>query len=315
MLFRSNINTRINTGTLYQQKGDYRTAIKAYESVLILYPNNVNALLYRAQCFDKLGDTKVAQDGYQKVLALDPDNSYIKAQIVENAKKTMTPQDFVAYVNTNVSQDLNPSDIIYNYAIELHKAGKINDALFLYQSAINANPQNPEIYVNMALAQAQENLYDGALQTLNSAKAKFPNDTTVASTIKNITGMKTDNLLSKAAEAYNKKDYQTAINTYLTVTPATVDTILGVATSYQEMGDRTNAITYYKKALELKPIDSDIAYAIACLYGEAEDYANTKEYLQKAIAYNKNNTQAIEYLQSIEDMEQSNLLNDAQRRG
>ncbi|MCM1339255.1 MAG: tetratricopeptide repeat protein [Muribaculaceae bacterium] len=307
----SNINTRINTGTLYQQKGDYRTAIKAYESVLILYPNNVNALLYRAQCFDKLGDSKVAQEGFQKVLALDPDNTYIKTQIVESAKKTMTPQEFVTYVNTKAPQGITPADTIYNYAIELHKAGKTDDALFMYQSAIKANPQLVEIYINMALAQAQQNKLEEALQTLNTAQAKFPNDETVASTLKDITNMKTDNLLAAAAKAYGKKDYKTAINTYLAIQPATIDTTLGIATAYQEMGDRANAITYYKKALELKPIDSDIAYAIACLYGEDEDYANAKEYLQKSIAFNKNNTQALDYLKSIEDMEQSNLLNDA----
>lgn len=307
----SNINTRINAGTLYQQKGDYRTAIKAYESVLILNPKNVNVLLYRAQCYEKLGDTKLAQEGYQKVLAIDPNNAYIKNQIIENAKKNMTAQQFVEYVNTNLTAEFKPSEVLYNYAIDLHKKGKINDALFMYQSAIKANAQVPEMYVNMALAQAQANKFDDALKTLQSAQTRFPNESTIAKTLKDISSMKTDNQLNIASEAYRKKDYKTAINTYLAVTPATADTMLGVASSYQEMGNRKKAIEYYKKALEFKPLDADIPYAIACLYGEEEDFVNAKEYLKKAIAFNKNNTQAIEYLQSIEEMDKSNLLNDA----
>lgn len=306
----SNVNTRINTGTLYQQKGDYRTAIKAYESVLIANPNNINAMLYRAQCYDKLGDSRIAQEGYQKVLALDPDNGFIKGQMIDNAKKTMTPQQFVEYVNTTMATH-NPSGILYDYAIELHKNGKIDESIYMYNCAIKANPELAEMYVNMALAQAQGNKFDEALNTLKIAQTKFPKDSTIASTVKNISSMKTDNQLNVAAEAFKNKDYKNAIRAYLAITPATVDTMLGVATAYQEAGDNKKAIEYYKKALELKPIDSDIAYAIACLYGENEDYVNTKEYLQKAIAYNKNNTQAIEYLQSIEDMEKSNLLNDA----
>ena len=126
----SNINTRINTGTLYQQKGDYKTAIKAYESVLILYPNNVNANLYRAQCYDKLGDSKIAQEGFKKVMALDPNNDYLKAQMVESAKKTMTPEQFVDYVNSNMA-NMNPADVLYDYAIELHKNGKIDNAIYV----------------------------------------------------------------------------------------------------------------------------------------------------------------------------------------
>ena len=212
----SNINTRINTGTLHQQKGDYRTAIKAYESVLILYPNNVNANLYRAQCYEKLGDTKIAQDGFKKVLALDPNNEIIKLQMLGNAKKTMQPEEFITYVKTNMST-MNPGGIIYDYAIELHKENKLPQALFMYNEAIKIDDKNPEIYVNLALAQAQGNDFDGALKTLEDAKAKFPQNSTIVSTSKNIASMQTDNLLAKAAEAYNNKEYETAIKYYSSI--------------------------------------------------------------------------------------------------
>jgi len=306
----SNTNTRINTGTLYQQKGDYRTAIKAYESVLILYPNDVNANLYRAQCYDKLGENKTAQEGYRKVLELDPDNEYIKSRLVDTAKKTMTASAFIDYVNKNMT-NMQPADIIYDYAIELHKAGKIEDSITMYNEAIRLNPKNSEIYVNKALAQAQGNKYDDAETTLKAASAAFPKDTTIASTLKNVQAMKLNRQLDKAAAAFKEKDYKNAASYYLLIQPATVDSMIGAATSYQELGDRAQAIEYYKKALALKPVDSDIAYYIACLYGEDEKYEDAKFYLQKAITFNKNNTQAIEYLKSIEENDRANLLNTA----
>lgn len=306
----SNINTRINVGTLYQQKEDYKTAIKAYDSVLILYPDNVNAILYRAQCFDKLGDTKIAQEGYKKVLAIDPDNSVIKQQMIDNVKKTSSPLQFVEYAKTNFS---NPSELVYDYAIELHKAGKIDDSVYMYNEAIKLAGANvePDMYVNLSLVQAQGGNYDGAISTLNMAKSKFPNDKNIKDTLANIGGMKTDNLIQKASEYYINKDFQNAITTYLSINPPTVNTILGIATSYQQLGDKDKAIEYYKKALELKPIDSDIAYYIAVLYGEKEDYISAKEYLQKSITFNRNNKDAISYLNSIEESEFSTLLNDA----
>lgn len=307
----SNINTRINTGTLYQQKGDYRTAIKAYESVLILYPDNVNANLYRAQCYDKIGETKIAQDAYKKVMELDPSNEYLKANMLENAKKTLAANEFIQYVNTNMAA-MDPSGILYDYAIELHKNGKIDEAITMYDAAIKSSKdEDPELYINMALAQAQGNNFDSALTTLQSAKNKFPKNAQIDTTVKNISSMKTDNQLNLASEAFNNKDYENAIKYYSSINPATVDTMIGVATSYQELGNKDQAIEYYKKALSLKPLDSDIAYYIACLYGEKEDYVSAKEYLQKSVAFNKNNTQAIEYLQSIEEADKSNLLNEA----
>lgn len=306
----SNINTRINTGTLHQQKGDYRTAIKAYESVLILHPNNVNANLYRAQCYDKLGETKIAQEGFKKVLALDPNNEYIKLQMLSNAKKTMEPEQFVTYVKTEMSS-MNPADIIYNYAMELHKENKLPQALYMYNEALKINSKSPEIYINLALAQAQGNDFETALKTLETAKIKFPQNSTIVATSKNISGMQADNWLTKAGEAYNNKDYETAIKYYSSIKPATANTMVGIASSYQELGNIDKAILYYENALKLKPVDSDIAYYIACLYGEKDNFDKAKEYLEKAITFNKNNTQAIEYLNSIEDANKSKLLDNA----
>ncbi len=304
----SNINTRINTGTLFQQKGDYRTAIKAYESVLILYPDNVNANIYRAQCLQKIGDDKAADEAFKKVLAIDPNNEMIKVYMVESAKKAMSPEQFVQYVNTNMA-DQNPADILYDYAIDLHKKEKLENSIYMYYAAIKAsNGKNPEMFVNLALAQAQGGKYDDAITTLQNAQKGYPDDSAIKDTLKNITAMKTDGIMNKAAAAYNNKDYKNAIKYYLQITPETADSMVGAASSYQELGDRKNAILYYQKALDIKRVDSDIAYYIACLYGEDEDYENAKIYLQRAIAFNKNNTQAIEYLKSIEETNRANNL-------
>lgn len=308
----SNITTRINVGTLYQQKEDYKTAIKAYETVLILYPDNVRAILYRAQCYDKLGDKKIADEGYKKVLMLDPDNQEIKELMLANIKKESTPAAFVQYVKTNFAQN-NPENIIYDYAIELHKDGKVTDAIAMYHEAITLADSNAdaEMFVNLALAQAQGKDYESAISTLNSANSKFSNNKSIKDALKNIKDMQTDTKLAKAAEYYKNQDYKNAISAYLEITPPTADTMLTIASAYQQLGDKENAIEYYKKALSLKPVDSNIAFYIASLYGEQENYVSAKDYLKKAIAFDKNNTQAIEYLKSIEEMETSNLLNEA----
>ena len=308
----SNINTRINVGTLYQQKGDYRTAIKAYESVLILYPDNVNANLYRAQCYEKLGDDKIAHEGYKKVLSIDPENSVIKSQMIETVKKAMPVQQFVDYIKTNYSQS-NPGDIIYDYAIELHKAKKTEDAIYLYKEALKLIPEKnqAQVYVNLALAMAQNKEYDEAVTTLKSAHEKFPVDKEISKNLKNIAEMKLNSLMDNAAQLYTEKKYKEAAAVYLSIIPQNVNSMIGAASCFQELGETDKAIEYYKKALELKPLDSDIAYYIAALYGEKEDYANAKEYLGKSIAFNKNNKQAVEYLHSIEEMDRGNMLNDA----
>ena len=293
----SNVNTRINVGTLYQQKGDFKTAITAYDSVLTIYPDNVLANLYKAQSLAAIGDDKKATELYKKVLTLDPGNKTAQNEMINMVRGTMTTAQFVDYIKKNNPQ--NASDILYNYALDLHKQNKLADSIAIYNEVIKLTPSNPEVYVNLAIAQGQNKNYDSALATLNSANTKFPNNSQVKDALKSIQAQSTDEKLASAAEYYNNKDYQNAVNEYLKIQPPTSDSMLGAASAYQNMNDIDNAIVYYKKALNLSPKNSDIAYYIGALYADKEDYTNAKTYTDKALVLNKDNKQAQELLESL----------------
>ena len=305
----SNVNTRLNVGTLYQQKGDYKTAVVAYDSVLILYPDNVQANLYKAQSLAALGENKAAQTYFKKVLSIEPDNEIALNEMFSSAKASMTPSQYVDYVKKNANS-IAATDILYNYALELHKQNKLEDAISVY-SEITKGSNNPEIFVNLAIAQSQMKNYDGALTTLNNAKSKFPDNSQIIDAIKNIQNENIASKFDKAAEYFNNQDYENAIKEYAKVQPPTADSMLGIASSYQNMDNRAKAIEYYQKALALKPADSDIAYYIGVLYAEDENNSAAEEYLKKSLSLNKNNQKATDYLKSIQQQNNANMLNEA----
>lgn len=305
----SNINTRINVGTLYQQKGDYRTAVVAYDSVLILYPDNIQANLYKAQSLAAQGENKEAQTYFKKVLHLDPGNKIATDELFSSARKSMSPMQYVDYVKKN-ADSAQVDDMLYSYALDLHKQNNLTDAIKVY-TEITKKSDNPEVFVNLAVAQSQMKNYPEALTTLENAKTKFPENTQIADAIKNIKAQDISAKFDRAAEFFNNKDYENAIKEYAKVDPPTSDSMLGIASAYQNTGNRELAIEYYKKALDLKPADSDIAYYIGVLYAEGEDYDSAQEYLKKSVALNKNNTKASEYLDSIISQLNTNSLNEA----
>ncbi len=156
------------------------------------------------------------------------------------------------------------------------------------------NSDNPELYANLALAFSQEKNYIEAQAVLNAAAIKFPTNAQIKSTTKTILSKSTDEKLASAASFYNMKNYEKAIEIYLQIEPQTAETMLGIASAYQNLEDNANAIEYYKKALKFKKNDTNIAYYIAALYVDDEDYTNAKIYTKYALSYDKNNKQAKE---------------------
>lgn len=305
----SNINTRINVGTLYQQKGDYRTAVVAYDSVLILYPDNIQANLYKAQSLAAQGENKSAQTYFKKVLSLDPNNEVAQNEMFNSAKASLSPSQFVDYVKKN-SNGANTNDILYNYALDLHKQNKLEDAITVY-SEITKNSTNPEVFVNLAIAQGQMNNYDNALMILNNANTKFPGNTQIQDAIKNITNQNVASKFDKAAEYFNNSDYENAIKEYAKIQPPTSDSMLGIASSYQNLGNNQKALEFYQKAFSLKPTDSDIAYYIGAIYAEQENWSAAEEFIKKSLQLNKNNEKAKMYLETILAQNNANMLNNA----
>ena len=305
----SNINTRINVGTLYQQKGDYKTAIIAYDSVLILEPDNINANIYKAQCKSALGDDKTAQEIYKKVLALDPGNQIILSDLFNSAKATMSVPDFIEYVTKN-SYGSDVTEMLYSYALDLHNQKKFDDAITIYKHLLSKDVTG-ETYINLAIAYTQQEKYNEALEILNTAHKKFPDNKLITKSIIDINDTLKNKQLDIAAEFYNNKDYAHAISEYMKINPPTVDTLLAIASAYQNMEDNTNAIEYYKKAFELNPTSSDIAYYVAALYADKEDWTNAETYADKAVLLNKNNQQATALLAEIKKQNVAKLLESA----
>ena len=281
----NNINTRLNVGTLFQQKKDYVKAIKSYDSILTLYPDNVQANLYKAQALSEMGNKKEALNLYKKVLSLDPANSIAKSEIVNVMQGALSPEEFIAYMNQH-SSDKTMQAMLYDYAYKLHKNNKIEDAISAYKATINANPSNVDAYVNLGICYAAQNDYDNALSILNNAKTKFPTNNLVLKTLQNVQNDSLSLVLASANESFQNKDYQKAIKQYQDIKPATEDSLIGIAASYQALENFDKAIEYYKKAENIANKNAEIPYYIGYLYSEKQNWHEAETYLKKSLALN-----------------------------
>ncbi len=306
----TNITTRLNVGTLYQQKKSYDSAIAAYDSILFLYPKNLQANLYKAQCLEAKGDKEQAIAGFQTVLSLDPTNKEVKSEILNIRKSSMTPAEFMDYMSRNAVDDKSALADMYNYALGLHKQNKLDDAITCYNEVLKLKTDNPEIYLNLAIAYKQKNDLAQAKQVLQGAKTKFPNNKPISDNLQALAQEATSGKFDEASNYYNGGDYQKALAAYQSIQPPSFDSLSGIAVCYKALSDDTQAIQSYQKALELTP-NSDVAYYIGVLYSEKENWYSSKIYLKKALTINPNNDKAKDLYQTVVEQLNIKLIDDA----
>lgn len=294
----TNVTTRLNIGTLYQQKQSYDAAIEAYNSILFLYPNHKEANLYKAECLAATGQKDQAIAGFKTVLGIDPTNKQAKSELFDLLKTTMTPDQVMAYLNQNFPQDKSAINDLYNYAIELHKQKKFDEAIAYYNQILTVKTDNPEIYINLAIAYEQKNNLAQAKQTLINAKARFPENKQINDKLSELAQMSIAGKFDEASQLYTGGNYQKALAAYQSVQPPSFDSLCGIAACYKGLNNNEQALEYYKKALELTP-NSDIAYYIGSMLAEKENWESSKVYLQKALSINPNNQNAKELIKSV----------------
>lgn len=294
----TNVTTRLNLGTLYQQKQSYDAAIAAYDSILFLYPDNLQANLYKAQSLAAKGDKDAANAAYKRVLSLDPANKEAKNQMFDLVKGSMTTAQLMDYMSKNAATDKNSINDMYDYAIELHKQKKFDDAITCYQQVLRLKADNPEVYINLAIAYQQKQDLVSAKQTLQQAKVRFPNNKQISDNLLAINQEAISGKFDEASKYYDSGDYQKALASYQSVQPPSFDSLSGIAACYKGLNNDAQALEYYKKAFNLKP-DSDVAYYIGVLYSEKENWLSSKTFLKKSLDLNPSNSKAKDLYQTV----------------
>ena len=306
-----NVNTKINIATLYQEQKKYDAALNAYNAILQIQPQNANIIVSKAQCLKELRRNEDAIASYKLALNIDPKNVAAKAQLFDLLKDTMPVEEVLNFLYKNVQNSPMDANSYYEFAYELHKANKIDDAIVYYLQTIKLDNKKIDAYINLSQAYRQKKDYNDAYGIIQKAKQLEPENELVKKQYELVAKEFATNNYNIASNAFQSGNYQKAITEYSKIIPATADSLLGIAASYQSLKDNVQAITYYKKAMELAPQNSDIPFYIASIYVNENQIEKAKEYVEIALSKNKLNTQAIELQEYINAKDAEKLLADA----
>jgi len=138
----------LNLGNYYAKNGKYEQAVREFKTALSLNPSSkIKALLYNnlANALAQSGRLEDVPLYYFKALAMYPDYKAARAnlqQIKNMVHRLSGPQ------NTQMKKK---TAAIYNKTgIRLKNEGKFNEALLHFQTALVFQPDNPNLYYNIA---------------------------------------------------------------------------------------------------------------------------------------------------------------------
>ena len=163
--------------------------------------------------------------------------------------------------------------------------------------------------MNIASIYRQEKNNEKVAETLSKANLLFPNNSKVQEMLSEYKEERTYNLIEKASNLYNKKDYNDAIITYKAIEKPDAEVYLGIGACYQAMERYDEAINNYKKALSMDSANPNVYYflGLACLY--KKDYNNSEMYLTRAKQLDDLNPDIQDAYKSLQFAKSEDLMN------
>ena len=270
-----------NLGALYEKKGNIKKALEYYERALLKNPNNVDTYYsFSELLLEEYIDVKRAEALLKKAIKIEPFFSkghtayaeflryYVKT--ADSDKEALERYDFA------ISNDPYYTESYAGKGWLLHKQDLKEEALASFNKSIEVNPFKPKPYY--FLAEYYEKGLEDQLKAEEFYFKAIEKDSFYLATYKGLVDLyNKNNQENKSLAVLNK------LATWNTEAPD-VWNLLG--NTYFAIGDYNNAISKYKKAIQ---VDSTYAKGftnLAYSFMKTGRYNEAAEKYKKAVLYN-----------------------------
>ncbi len=250
-------------GDEYYDKEEYDKSIEAYNHALEFDMNNV-------EIWNNLGHAY-----FNKALTMDQHNEAIK--LIEFS---------IEKHQDALKCDPNNLEAWYHLGIKYSIIEKYEESINAYKKAIKLDPDDHEIWCGLAEAHAMKGNRDEQLHSLEKALEINSND---------------HNIWRRLGSFYYyvRKDYKKALeslNESLKINSQDASTWILQGHVYRAKNEHNEAITMYKKAIEIEPNHQYHQQYLGIAYNQAKDYKNAIITFKNIIEKNPKNGSVWNYL-------------------
>lgn len=306
----SAINALFNLGNVAFKLLDFNDALKYYNKTISLQPNHFYALNNIANIYLEKADYDKAEIYFKKAISVSPEflealigltSTYLKSQKIDKARlsaqealrcypdhwkilsilgtieqkfnnKENAEKYYTHAINTNPENNFLKIDLAKLYV----NANQFSQAKVLLEDILTRDPNNAlaHYYFGTVLAETSDN----PLVALKYLKKSFEIDPTKAEVAANI-----GKINIKLGNFVEAKQY---LELSLSLNPDNADILNSLGVVYQELKEFNVALEIYKKSLKINNATSSTLNNIGNLYIELQDAEKALSYLNRALDVN-----------------------------
>ncbi len=302
--------------------GELAEAISLYEQALAILPGNPRGWTNLAAAYQANDNFAKARDIYQKALDADPkgesENWYYIAALDENFNQgAKALQEYQKYLAVGGARQyaaqsrerikvlsVNPSNVeklatqgeikktqeandSYDQAVKLQQDSKFDEAILLYQKAIQIAPRNASYAYALGTCYQGKADFDSAVTWYKKASALDPKNKDYQKLLADAYILKAQPIMDEAIKKHGAGDYAGAITLYnqaLAITPNNAHGWTNLAGAYQAMDDYNHAREAYQKAINLDArTEAENWYFIAAIDENSNQGAKAREDYQRYV--------------------------------
>lgn len=285
-------SSEITSAKVYIQEKNWQ---KAYEQCALATqkePNNPQAWLLLAQICTEMESAVCVVRATDRAVYLDPKTQQDAARIRSNAWQKFFNKGVLAGRKGAYEEAANWT--LVAYAVDSTKAEaplqlsffyrKLGDnvkAIRFYRRAMELQPENEAIYIDLAATYINNKQSDEAVKVLKEIISKKPD----VKEAYRIMGIAFTNLrqLDSAIYSYNE---------YLRLEPVSVGVLLEYGALLYETDKKDSASKVFEKVLEIDPQNVQAKYNLAVAYSDLERNNEAKALLEDVVKIEPNNYRA-----------------------
>ena len=297
----------LKQGIVHEKRFEYAKALKSFEKAYQLDSTQIAILDELAETNSNLGNYRRALPYYKKLFDLDTLNTVNAIRLSRAFFNIRNYQEPFQILFNAYQRDSSNVYVNKQLAFSAMRTGNDSLATELYSRVIPLNPTDLNNYINLASLYQMQNMYDQAVETLESGISAFPEETLLLNRLGDLHYSK--RIYKKAIVQYEKlfatgdslpgviktlgicyyyeKEYKKGIELLeksLTLAPNDPVAGLFIGLCYKNLKDNNQSLAYLNFAAKIgiPSYMSDIYNQLGNIYTEKKTYGKSIEYLKKA---------------------------------